>query len=100
LGDFNAKLGRGDILKATDGHEISHENSNDHGISQLYHIKILLRAQSSCIMMFLNSLGSVLIERISQIDHILIDMRKHSNILMPSLLVSKRAARKSGTVTA
>jgi len=40
LGNFNAKLGRGDILKPTVGHKISHENSNDNGISQLCHIKI------------------------------------------------------------
>jgi hypothetical protein len=46
LGDFNAKLGRGDILKATADHEFSHENSNDNGISQLYHIKILLTLEA------------------------------------------------------
>jgi hypothetical protein len=33
LGNFIAKLGRGDIFKPTVGHEISHENSNDNGIS-------------------------------------------------------------------
>ena len=65
LGDFNVKLGRGDILKSTVGHEISHENSNDNGISQLCHIKNLLRAQGSCIKMFLNTLGPVLMERIT-----------------------------------
>jgi len=30
-------------------------------------------------------------------DHILIDMRQHSNFLMPTLLVSKQAARKFDT---
>jgi hypothetical protein len=65
LGDFNAKLGRVDILKATVGHEISHENSNDDGISQLCHLKYPLIAQSSRIKMFLNTLGPVLMERIT-----------------------------------
>lgn len=65
LGNFNAKLGRADILKPTAGHEISHENSNDNGISQLCHIKNLLRAQYSCTKTYLNKLRPALLERIT-----------------------------------
>jgi hypothetical protein len=65
LGNFNAKLGRGDILKPTVDHEISQENSNDNGISQLCHIKNLLRTQCSCIKTYLNTLRPVLMERIT-----------------------------------
>jgi hypothetical protein len=32
LGDFNAKLGRGDIFKHTTGNESLHETSNDNGV--------------------------------------------------------------------
>jgi hypothetical protein len=32
LGDFNAKVGRGDILKPTIGNESSQEISNDNGV--------------------------------------------------------------------
>jgi hypothetical protein len=32
LGDFNAKAGRGDIFKPTNGNESSHEISDDNGV--------------------------------------------------------------------
>ena len=32
LGDFNAKLGRGDILKPTIGNESLHHDSNDNDV--------------------------------------------------------------------
>jgi hypothetical protein len=65
LGNFIAKLGRGDIFKPTVGHEISHENSNDNGTSQLCHIKIVLRAECSCNKTHSNTFRPVLMERIT-----------------------------------
>jgi len=66
LGNFIAKLGKGNIFKPTVGHEISHENSNYNGISQLCQIKIvLIRAQCSCNKTYSNTLRPVLMERIT-----------------------------------
>ena len=33
LGDFNAKLGREDIFKPTNGNDNLHQDSNDNGVS-------------------------------------------------------------------
>ncbi|PNF35790.1 hypothetical protein B7P43_G11761 [Cryptotermes secundus] len=64
LGDFNAKVGREDIFKPTVGNESLHEISNDNGV------RVVNFATSKHLTVKRN-----------QIDHILVDRRRHSSIL-------------------
>jgi hypothetical protein len=57
LGDFNFKVGREDIIKLTNGNESLHKISNDNGVR------------------------IVNIATHNQIDYILVDRRRHSNVL-------------------
>jgi hypothetical protein len=85
LGDFNAKVGREEIFKLTIGNESLHEISDDDGVrlvnfatsknlrlksTMFPHCKILKYAWTSPDGKTHN-----------QIDHILVDRRRHSNIL-------------------
>jgi exonuclease III len=85
LGDFNAKVGREDIFKPTIGNENSQEISNNNGVRVInYATSKNLVAKST---MFLHhsihkySWTSPDGKTQNQIDHILIDRRRHSSIL-------------------
>ena len=82
FGDFNAKVGRENIFKPKIGNGCLHHNSNDNGVRiiTLPYQKIWLRAQCSHIKTFIRTPGPLLMGRLNQIDHILID-RWHSSIL-------------------
>jgi endonuclease/exonuclease/phosphatase family metal-dependent hydrolase len=76
LGDFNAKIGKEDILKPTLGNESLHEISNDNGVrvvnfatSKILTVKRTITWASPDGKMH------------NKIDHILIDRRRHSSIL-------------------
>jgi hypothetical protein len=85
LGDFNARGGREDIFKPTIGNECLHEIRNDNGI-RLVHFATPnnLRVKS---MMFPHhnihkyTWTSPDGKTHNQIDHILVDRRRHSNVL-------------------
>jgi endonuclease/exonuclease/phosphatase family metal-dependent hydrolase len=79
LGDFNAKVGREDIFKPTTGNESSHEIRNDNGVVNFatYKNPIL----KSTMLPNRNIHKSPDGKTHNQIDHILIDRRRHSNIL-------------------
>ncbi|PNF26840.1 hypothetical protein B7P43_G17388 [Cryptotermes secundus] len=85
LGDFNAKVGREDIFKPTTGNESLHEISGDNGVksSKLCHIKnITVKSRMfphRNIHKFTWTSPDGKIH--NQIDHILIDRRRHSSIL-------------------
>jgi hypothetical protein len=63
LGDFNAKVGRENIFKTTIGNESLHEISNDSGVRV---VKFATSAEGNTH---------------NQIDHVLIDGRRHPSIL-------------------
>jgi len=85
LGDFKAKVGRGNIFKPTIGNESLHLNSKDNGV------RIVNFATSNNIVvqstMFLHrnihnyTWNSPVGKTHKQIDHKLIDRRGHSSIL-------------------
>jgi hypothetical protein len=85
LGDFNVKVSREDIFKPTIGNKISHKISNDNGI-------IVLNFATSKNLVVKSTMfrhGSIHKytwtypdgKMHNQIDHILIDGRRHSSIL-------------------
>jgi hypothetical protein len=122
LGDFNAKVGRGNIFKPTIGNKSLHEISNDNGI------RVLNFATSKDLVVKSTMFPHHKIHKYTwtspegntqnQIDHVLIDRRWHSSILdvrsfrgadcdtdqylvvakvRERLAVSKRAAQKVDT---
>jgi hypothetical protein len=85
LGDFNAKVGREDIFKPTIGNESLHEISNDNGV-RLVHFTTSknLRFKSTMFPhrnIYKDTWTSPDGKTHNQIDHILIDRRRHSNVL-------------------
>jgi hypothetical protein len=85
LGDFNAKVGREDIFKPTIGNESSHKISNDNEIivanfatSKNLVVKSTMFPHHSIHKYTWTSPGGKIC---NPIDHILIDRRRHSNIL-------------------
>jgi hypothetical protein len=85
FGDFNAQVGREDTFKPTIGNESSHEISNDNGVSVVnFAISKNLVVKST---MFLHGSTHKYIwtspdgQTHNQIDHVLIDIRRHSSIL-------------------
>jgi hypothetical protein len=121
LGDFNAKVGRENIFKPTIGNESLHEISNDNGV------RIVNFATSKNLVVKSTMFPHREIHKYTwtspagkthnQIDHILIDRRRHSSILdvrsfrgadcdtdhylvaakvRERLVVSKRAAQQVG----
>jgi hypothetical protein len=86
LGDFNAKRAREDIFKQTVGNGSLHEISNDNAVRVVNKFCNIQKSVKSTmfhshIITFINLLGHLLMERHNQIDHILIDSRRHSSIL-------------------
>jgi hypothetical protein len=79
LGDFNTKVGREDIFKPTIGNESLHEISNDNGV------RVVNLATSKNLIvkstMFPHTWTSPDGNTHNQIDHILIDRRRHSCVL-------------------
>jgi endonuclease/exonuclease/phosphatase family metal-dependent hydrolase len=84
LGDLNAKVGREDIFKPTVGNESSHEISNDIGVrivnfaaSKYLGVKSTMFSHRNIHKFTWTFDGNMH----NQIDHILIDRRRHSSIL-------------------
>jgi endonuclease/exonuclease/phosphatase family metal-dependent hydrolase len=85
LGDFNAKLGRKDIINPTIGNESLHEISNHLGV------RVVNFATSKNLIVRSTMFPHCNIHKFTwtspdgkahnQIDHILIDRRRHSSIL-------------------
>jgi hypothetical protein len=84
LGDFNAKVGREDVFKPTVGNESLHEISNDNRVrivnfatSKNLIVKRTFPHRNIHKFTWTSPDGKTR----DQIDHILIDRRRHSNIL-------------------
>jgi endonuclease/exonuclease/phosphatase family metal-dependent hydrolase len=85
LGDFNAKVGREDILKPTIGNKSSHEIRNDSGVRIVnFATSINLVVKSTMFpdhSIHKYTWTSIDGQTYNQIDHLLIDRRWHSSIL-------------------
>jgi hypothetical protein len=85
LGDFNAKVGREDIFKPTIGNESLYEISNDNGVRLVnFATSENLRVKSAMFPhrnIHKYTWTSPDEKTHNQIDHILVDRRKHSNVL-------------------
>jgi len=85
LGDFNAKVGRENIFKPTIGNESLHQDSKNNGVKivnfatskNLFVKSIMFPNQNSHKYTWTSPDGKTH----NQIDHILIDRRRHSSIL-------------------
>jgi hypothetical protein len=85
LGDFNANLGREDIFIPTAGNESLHEISNDNGV------RVVNFATSEIMIVKSTMLPHCKIHKFTgtppdgkthnQIDHMLVDRRRHSSLL-------------------
>jgi hypothetical protein len=85
LGDFNAKVDREDIFEPTIGKESLHEISNDNGVrlanfatSKNLRVKSMMFPHRNIHKYTWTSPDG---KSHSQIDHILVDRRRHSNVL-------------------
>jgi hypothetical protein len=86
LGDFNAVVGREDIFKPTIGKECLHEISNDSGVG------VVNFATSKNLVVKSTMLAHRYIHKYSwtslkgkthnQVDHVLMDTRRHSSIFV------------------
>jgi UDP-glucose 4-epimerase len=85
LGDFNAKVGKEDIFKPIIGKESLHEASNDNGVRVLnFATSKNLIAKSTTFPhcdFHKHTWTSPYGVTHNQVDHVLIDKRRHSNIL-------------------
>jgi hypothetical protein len=85
LGDFNVKVGREDILKPTIGNESSREISNDNGVRVVNFATTRILVVKSTMFPHCSiheySWTSSDGQTHNQIDHVLINMRRHSSIL-------------------
>jgi hypothetical protein len=85
LGDINVKVGREDIFKPTIGNESSHEISNDNGVRLVnFSTSKNLRVKSTMFPhhnIHKYTWTSQDGKTHGQIDHILVDRRRHSNVL-------------------
>jgi hypothetical protein len=87
LGDFNAEVGRENICKPTNGNESLHEINNDNGIRVINFAtseKLVVKVQY-CLIAKIHKYTWNCPEgnTHNQIDHVLIDRRQHSSILIP-----------------
>ncbi|PNF24635.1 hypothetical protein B7P43_G00742 [Cryptotermes secundus] len=83
LGEFNAKVCGEDTFKPTSDNEFLHEisNGNRDTVVKFATSKYLaLKSTMSHIVTFINLLGHLVMERLSHMDHILKDRRRHSNV--------------------
>jgi endonuclease/exonuclease/phosphatase family metal-dependent hydrolase len=84
LGDFNAKVGREDIFKPIFGNESLHEASNDNGVRVVNFAtskNLIVKSTFPHRDIHKHTWTSPDGVTHNQIDHILIDTRRHSNIL-------------------
>jgi hypothetical protein len=85
LGDFNAKLGRVDIIKPTIGNESLHQDSTDNGVRIVNFVTSKNLVVKSTMFPHRNihkyTWNSPDWKTHNKIDHILIDRRWHSFIL-------------------
>jgi hypothetical protein len=85
LGDFNAKVGREDTFKPTIGNESLHEISVDNGVKLVNFVTSKNPRVKSTMFPHRNIHKSTWMspdgKTHNQIDHILVDRRRHSNIL-------------------
>jgi hypothetical protein len=85
LGDFSAKVSREDILKSTIGNESLHEISNDNRVRSVnFATSKNLRVKSTMFPhrnIHKYTCTSSDGKTHNQIDHILVDRRRHSNVL-------------------
>jgi hypothetical protein len=85
LGDFNAKVGREDIFKPTIGNESLYEISNDNGVRVVnFAILKTLRFKSPMFPqhnIYKYTWTSPDGKTHNQTDHVLVDRRRHSNVL-------------------
>jgi hypothetical protein len=85
LGDFNAKVGKEDIFKPIIGNESLHEISNDNGVRLVnFATSKNLRVKSTMFPhrnMHKYTWTSPDGKTRNQIDHILVDRRRHLNVL-------------------
>jgi endonuclease/exonuclease/phosphatase family metal-dependent hydrolase len=81
LGDFNAKVGREDIFKPTIGNESLHEISNDNGVTLINSATSKNLTVKRMIHKYTLTWTSPDGKPHNQIDHILVDKRRHSNVL-------------------
>jgi hypothetical protein len=94
LEDFNAKAGNEDIFKPTIGNESLHEIGNDNGI------RLVNSATSKNLRVESTMFPHRNIHKYTwtspdgkthnQIDHILLDRRRHSNVLLCSIVQDNR----------
>jgi hypothetical protein len=85
LGYFNAKVGRKDIFKPTTGNEGLHEISNDNGV-QLLNFTTYKNLRVNSMMFPHRNINKYTWmspdgKTHNQIDHILLDWQRHSNVL-------------------
>jgi endonuclease/exonuclease/phosphatase family metal-dependent hydrolase len=85
LGDFNAKVGREDIFKPTIGNESLHEISNNNGVrlrsfstSKNFRVKSMMFPHHNIHKYTWTAPDG---KTHNHIDHILVDRRRHLNIL-------------------
>jgi endonuclease/exonuclease/phosphatase family metal-dependent hydrolase len=85
LGDFNAKVGREDIFKPTIGNESLHEISNDNGVRLVSFVTSKSLRVKSTMFPHCNihkyTWTSPDGKTHNQINHILVDRRRHSSVL-------------------
>jgi hypothetical protein len=85
LGDFSAKVGREDIFKPATGNESLHEISNDNGV-RIVNFAALKNLTVRSTMFPDRNIHKVTWtspdgKTHNQIDHIMIDRRRHSSML-------------------
>jgi hypothetical protein len=83
LGDFHAKVDREDIFKPTVGNESLHEISNDNGVVNFGTSKNLIAKSTMSLHGNIHKYTWTSPDgnTHNQIDHILIDRRRHSSVL-------------------